>query len=225
MPVGLPAGEAGADDANCSASGPTRLVSILIDTTDPLTPLARAQLADRLREKADTVAAGEHLEIATFDAEGSNTLFAGCRADGAAFTFGPRLAAALTAALGAMPGRSAERSPIMAALQRWAIEHGALARRQTPRELVLVSDMFERTDLYSHYWEGLSYRAYSESEAAERYAADLGGAKVHVFYLPNAETRSRTRAHIAFWDRWITRNRGRLVAATKVQGGVREDAE
>ena len=76
----------------------------------------------------------------------------------------------------ALTGKEQDFSPIMEAIQLIAAERFTSAKdRALPNRLIVVSDMIQHTETYSHYRDGLSMEAY-KSGPAERLATDLGQA-------------------------------------------------
>jgi hypothetical protein len=119
-----------------------------------------------------------------------------------------------------IPAAPADTSPIMAAIQRIAVDHfEGKAKEAIPKSLVLVSDMIENTADYSQYSGDVAYERFEGSAAAKRFRTDLHGAEVTVYYVDRASGRPfDSVAHLGFWTDWIAGCGGRLVEAVKLQG-------
>jgi hypothetical protein len=111
-------------------------------------------------------------------------------------------------------------SPIMAAIQAIAVQrYGGRAMEGLPKSLVVVSDMIENTPDYSQYRGSVDYPVYRASPASQKYATDLAGAEVTIYYLKRLGAGpADSGAHIRFWSDWVAENGGRLVEAVKLQG-------
>ncbi|MEH6740790.1 MAG: hypothetical protein V7695_19925, partial [Sulfitobacter sp.] len=64
----------------CPVEGPKGRLAILIDVSDPLPPVGRKQVLNRLSDEAQTAKKSERVDIYTFGASDTltNQLFSGC---------------------------------------------------------------------------------------------------------------------------------------------------
>jgi hypothetical protein len=225
-----------ATDGGGPTAGAASRTVVLLDGSDALPPIAERQVTNALTALAEDLPVAGLLEVRLLDAvtPGGRVLFSRCNpGDGeglSEWTANPQAArrrwladfrepvAALVG--GGVPAAPAEVSPIMATVQSIAVERfegdGA---RDRPKRLVIVSDMLENTPDYSQYREPLDLPAFRASAAARKFATDLHGAEVTVYYISRDRSgEADSGAHIRFWEAWFADNGGRLVEAVKLQG-------
>jgi hypothetical protein len=220
----------------CPADGPSAFTVVLLDASDAVPEIARRQIATALSDLAESVPEHGLLEVRMLDGAdlSGRLLFSRCNpGDGeglSEWTANPAAArrrwmedfrqpiAELLAE--GIPGGEAPTSPIMATIQGIAVDR-FYGRAQTgkPKSLVVVSDMIENTPDYNQYRAGLDFAAFRQTPAASKYATDLGGVDVTVYYLKREGAGpAESGEHIRFWSDWISDNGGRLVEAVKLQG-------
>jgi hypothetical protein len=220
----------------CPVDGARSTTVVLLDSTDEIPEIGKHEIRTVLLDLAETVPVYGLLELRLLDpkAPGGQQIFAKCNpGDGAGlseYTANPRLAKkrwlegfrqpleeALDAGFRPMPGKT---SPIMATVQRIAVDRfSGRAAEETPKSLVLVSDMLENAPDYSQYAGDLSYGRFKSSRAYKRLQTDLHGAEVTIYYIQRASAKPFNSAdHIRFWADWIRDNKGRFKQANKLQG-------
>ena len=220
----------------CPVDGPRSVTVVLLDASDALPDVAQRQVATALTDIAETLPSHGLLEVRLLDPANPSgrRLFARCNPGNgeglSEWTANPAAARRrwledfrepvgemLSAGL---PTLAADTSPIMAAIQRVAVERfEGRAMAEVPKRLVIVSDMIENTPAYSQYGGDLGYARYRASPAAADLSTDLHGAEVTVYYVQRAGSgRVDSAAHIRFWSDWIAENQGSLVEAVKLQG-------
>ena len=220
----------------CPVDGPHSVTVVLLDSTDAIPDIAKREVKTALVDLAQAMPAYELLEIRLLDPKlaGGHLIFAKCNpgdgSDLSEYTANPRLAKerwldgfrqpldqALDSGFRPAPGK---RSPIMATIQRIAVERFTGRNvEDVPKSLVVISDMLEHEPDYSQYTGDLSYARFKASRAYKKVQTDLHGAEVQIYYIQRAAGRPINSVdHIRFWTEWIRDNNGRFKQATKLQG-------
>ena len=131
--------------------------------------------------------------------------------------------AALDSALTRAPS---DRTPLLGAIQAVALASPIGAQNPEPvegrRRLLIVSDMLEHTDDYSHYRTArASLAALRALPAYPRLRTDLRGTEVEILYVRRDDPGARRiqgRAHVGFWEDYFDANHGLLRRVVQVQG-------
>jgi hypothetical protein len=220
----------------CPVDGARAMTVVLLDSTDEIPEIGKHEIRTVLLDMAETVPVHGLLELRLLDPKtpGGRQIFAKCNpGDGAGlseYTANPRMAKkrwlegfrqpleeSLNTGFQAVPGKT---SPIMETVQRIAVDRfSGRAAEDTPKSLVLVSDMLENAPDYSQYSGDLSYSRYKASRAYRKLQTDLHGAEVTIYYIQRvAAKRFNSADHIRFWADWIRDNKGRFKQANKLQG-------
>jgi hypothetical protein len=220
----------------CPVDGARAMTVVLLDSTDEIPDIGKHEIRTVLLDMAETVPVHGLLELRLLDPKtpGGRQIFAKCNpGDGAGlseYTANPRMAKkrwlegfrqpleeSLNTGFQAVPGKT---SPIMETVQRIAVDRfSGRAAEDTPKSLVLVSDMLENAPDYSQYSGDLSYSRYKASRAYRKLQTDLHGAEVTIYYIQRvAAKRFNSADHIRFWADWIRDNKGRFKQANKLQG-------
>ncbi len=220
----------------CPVDRPRSIAVVLLDSTDDIPEIAKREVKTALADIAETLPTYGLLELRLLDPKvaGGKSLFARCNpGDGSGlseYTANPALAKkrwldgfrepledALQIGFRPVPGKT---SPIMETVQRIAVERfTGRAVEETPKSLIIVSDMLEHEPDYSQYAGDLSYSRYKASRAYQKFRTNLYGAEVTIFYIQRSSAKPINSAdHIRFWAEWIRDNNGRLRQANKLQG-------
>ncbi len=220
----------------CPVDGPRSITVVLVDATDDLAAVTKQEVAKRLADVAEDLPAYGLLDLRVLDppTQGSRSIFARCNpGDGAGlseFTGNPALARArwlesfqkpaIDGVNNSLSSSEASFSPIMAAIQRIAIERfTGKELEKLPRSLIVVSDMLENTSAYEQYLGDLTFQRYQNSPAYRVFRTDLHGADVSVLYVQRATKRPISSASLAiFWAEWFKDNHVGNFRATKLQG-------
>lgn len=219
----------------CRTTGPIEQTIVLVDATDPISPLTQKEILTRLSDQASAVPTNGRFELRTLEPGQSRTnqIFSLCNPGSGSeidgLTGNPEAARRRweenfdqplqNAMQRVTTGSSGDTSPIMAALQQIAVDRlTSWAEREIPTRIVVVSDMIENTPDFSMYApEGADILAYSGSRAAAAYSVDLAGATVDLWFLRRDTTLSSVDV-MNFWAEWIDINHGRGGTATSLQG-------
>ena len=230
---------AGALDAlGCRQDGDHDRLSILVDRSDALTPLQKRDVQGSVEAAVAAAETGTRVALhvlAPDDPLLAVTLFEGCRPpDGTAASawtenerrlrtrwredFEAPLRALLRTTLEDAP---AARSPLLEALQSVALRDFASPAPDRRHRLLIVSDMLQHTDDYSHYrGDPINYARFAELGYARRVGARLDGVDVEIAYVGRARQDARqTHAHGLFWEAHVEANGGRLLSIRRVAGG------
>jgi hypothetical protein len=213
----------------CPNDGARSKTVVLLDTSDEWPEITRVEVRKRLEAIVASVPDYALLELRLLDpaVSGGQQMFSKCNpGDGSNLSeiiANPDLAhkrwmeqfdTPLQRALDrTMIQSEADSSPILATLQRIAVDEFASSR---PDHLIIISDMIEHTPSYSQYKGDLSYDHYKQSSSYKKQHTDLGGARVTILYVKRL--RIDSGKHIRFWTDWIADNRGTLNEAIKLQG-------
>ncbi len=219
----------------CPNTGPTSVTAVLFDTTDPITPTTQRDLKNQFEKIVASLPVGNLLEIynMTDQAGELQNVFGGCNpGDGSSvseWTSNPRLAQKRweeafdkpLKTLGENIGNNQElfQSPIMADIQKVKVQlFDKPGIADVPKSLIIASDMIEHTAAYSQYKSGIGFHEYEASAAKREYRTDLEGVRVTILYFERRSSKFDAKEHIAFWDSWVSGNRGEVTRVTRLEG-------
>jgi hypothetical protein len=227
-----------AKETLCPVDGARSLTAILVDRTDPLTPVQREALRKRLDSIKNEMGRHEGVVVYSVGPIGDNLLRPeapllcnpGHGTDILPAVGNPRLVERkwreqFSAPLDRLFNELTEphespTSPIMESVQSVAIT--ALRGQQIdkiPRRLVIVSDMLHHTSEYSQYTTITSFQAFRQSPYYRRVRADLRGIAVELIYVRRETKRSvQGQKHIEFWQQYITDMGGILTHVISLEG-------
>ena len=208
---------------------PPTVVAVLIDGSDPLTPvqtrLLRQEITD-LRARIPRYGALEIYRVGTTDTGVREPMFRACNPgrpnEIEAWRESPLQArqrwqqgfvGPLERVLQeVVPDGSARRSPIIESLQSVAVTaFGSAQLDGAEKTLLIASDMLQHTDRLSHYRD---VRTFDQLRAAPDYAnltADLTGVDVEILYIQRADAKQQGRSHTMFWQSYFA-DQGAVVA-------------
>lgn len=104
--------------------------------------------------------------------------------------------------------RHAVQSPILEMMKLVSVKtmYDSPARE---KRIVLVSDMLQHTEAYSHYRQRPDYQSFSETAYSVRQKPHLLGVDVSILYLLRPRNLPlQNRGHIGFWESLVTENGG-----------------
>lgn len=205
----------------CPRAGPVAVHAVLIDRSDPISPLQ----ATRVRQVLDAAAFGSQpgTRVALYVAESDGVaalapVLALCNPGREANPLyqNPRLIrekyerdfkARLDSAISALLSPSTRQtSPIMESLKAVCVDAFGAAPAGVPLRLTIVSDMLQHSAVASHYRER-DVEALLRSPRLQALRADCRGADVDIVYLlrptRTGQPGVQTRAHQSFWDRYL----------------------
>lgn len=226
----------------CPEVGPSRVTAILVDSTDRVGAVSRADILGQLDDLAsasepdEMIVAYESQPIS--EAIGSDplpALLTVCNPGD------PDTANELIQSPALIRKRLEERyreplerlfqdlldrlrapsSPLMENVQAIAVT--LLSRRsydEAPKRLILVSDLLQHSDNLTFY-DGLpEYPSFRDSPGAGALGADLGGIEFEVLLIQREvhESFGGARSVLSFWERWIAEQGGTLARVRRVTG-------
>lgn len=205
----------------CPLGGPSAVTVILVDATDPLTPIQRDAVLTRLERTVSTLREHEKVEVLSIDpsVDPLKPGFEICRPPKPEETsdwngnkdlarqqfegvFRPKLEQVLGRAV--VQPESA-RSPIMEAVQAVTVsvfqKADTEAGKTLPKRLVIVSDLMENGEGGSHYRGVPRFEDFRNTEAYRRLRAHMDGIEVDILYLGRADARAvQGVSHTEFWQ-------------------------
>lgn len=222
----------------CPSTGITGVTAVLIDTTDGITPVSKADALNQLSTIVRSTAPGELVEVfqtapivgeplpsvTTLCNPGSpdladplisNPVLVQQRWDQ---QFEGPLDELFTELLHA---EEATTSPLMESIQSIAVtSFGKLGRQTVPKTLVVVSDLLQNTSNYSHYSHVVDFGSFSaDTDAYRALAADLRGVDVEILYLQRKTERAISGNDVVnFWYAWLDEHGAGRVHTTKLAG-------
>lgn len=226
----------------CPDAGPSRVTAILVDTTDRVGAVSRADLLGQLDDLAaasepdEMIVAYESQPIS--EAVGSDplpALLTVCNPGD------PDTANELIQSPALLRKRLEERyreplerlfqdlldrrpapgSPLMENVQAIAVT--LLARRSydaAPKRLILVSDLLQHSENLTFYDGRPEFAAFRDSPGAAALGADLGGIEFEVLLIQREihESFGGARSVVSFWERWIAEQGGSLARVRRIPG-------
>jgi hypothetical protein len=205
---------------NCPVTGPTTATAVLLDLTDTISATTLQDLRNRFEAAIDEVPRGGLIAIygLTVSTGKLDELYSACNpGDGTdvdPLTSNPRLARErwedgyrqplekLMNGIGG--GASASRSPIMAGIQKIKLTFfDSPENKFLKKNLVIVSDMIEHTDVYSQYQSGFDYSDYERSPARDMFRTSLADVSTKIFYISRAKAPSKSPIILEFWKIWF----------------------
>ncbi len=221
----------------CPTSGPSSVTAILVDQTDPLTRIQKADLESKLMKVATGIEKFGQLSLHSVaqDAEKPyRTHFVKCNPgsgeNASSVTSNPQLkrrrwkdlfatpvAAVLGQLLNAAPAR---RSPLMESLQWLSVSYFAQHRsRGIPIKLIFASDLLQHSDAFSHYRARMTFSSFKKSPEYGLIHTDLRGVSVHIYLLRRSGRKAiQDNALIGFWKQYFESQGAAIARVLRVQG-------
>lgn len=209
----------------CPKAGIVAQTIVLLDTTDAIGNVTRSDALNKLRDVTDEIPRGGLLDMRVLNEDpgrierimhlcnpgtGADLDPLIANPDKARKRWQERFAGPLEKALdAAMVGTEQNASPILAALQQIAAELlSSKGQKAVPTHVVVISDMLEHTQYYSHFRDGLDFATY-EDKAGARYLTDLGGADIDFWLVQRDRPDIDPTRLAAFWLTWAEASNGR----------------
>jgi hypothetical protein len=202
----------------CPLSGPTAVHAVLLDQSDPITPLQAqrlGQVVDRVIEEAEI---GERIDLYVLTADGTQALtprLSLCRpkSEGSIWNENPKrihdryvarfrqpLDDALKALLMPSPTKT---SPIMESIKAVCVAAFGALPRETSGRLTIASDMIQFSNVLNHYKQR-DFDVFSKSPGYNEVLGDCHHAGVDVLYLVRPrDVRVQDRKHQLFWEKFF----------------------
>lgn len=222
----------------CPEVGPSQVTAILVDTTDGLGPISRADILGRLDDLVSDSRPDEMIIVYEASQSLTNTLEPKIKvcnpgdpdaADPLISSPGlirraleERFRAPLTRMFeNLMDSDEAAASPIMETIQ--AISVTVFARgayEGLPMRLILISDLLQHSEHLSLYREPLDYDAFGSGIGAEALRTNLRDVVVEILFV-SRKAHSRFGSSIKlirFWERWFDEQGGQIERVSRIDG-------
>lgn len=211
----------------CPQKGVQAVHAVLVDRSDPLSPLQAAQVRQHLLAIVAGAQPGERIDLYVADADGRSPpapVFSMCSPGREANpiyqnparirqryeeAFRQPIEQAIAALLSPA---TADTSPIMESIKTVCVGSFGPLPPGTPARLTIVSDMLQNSPLMNHHRD----RDFARFLAGPRLASvltDCRSARVHILYVLQPRYRTyQTRQHQIFWENLLDRMNARVIA-------------
>jgi hypothetical protein len=111
-------------------------------------------------------------------------------------------------------------SPIYEAIQAVAVRtFGRPEYDRVPKRLIVVSDLLQNVPgKGSHYREVPEFDEFRSSAYFSQIHADLGGARVHLYYMNRSDQSAQGAEHIRFWDDYFAAQGATVMTVERIFG-------
>lgn len=216
----------------CPVSGPTQAFAVVLDVTDPLQSRMQRRVESILKKEIAQVPSGTRLTLGMVSSDPvirNNPKFNICKPlegkDASNLYQNPAIIAkrfntyfvkplddALVSLLSAEP---ADTSPIMESIQATVISAFQGLTEDTPKRLIIVSDLLQHSDVFSFY-RGGNWNSLESSPDFGRLGRNLSGVDVMLYQLPRPKASNRQGSQmLEFWRRYFE-----VQGANRVQRNV-----
>lgn len=220
----------------CPVDGPVAYTIVLIDATDEFSPIQKADLRRYFNELKDAVP--KHSQIAIYapqemtqeklltpalkicnpgDAQGVSGLAQNPAQIQRRYEkdFLEKLDAVLGQSLSASGANS---SPVMEMIQAVAVD-ALPVHSSEPKRLIVVSDMLQNTEWYSHYRDSMDFETVKKNSSFQHVYVDLTGVHIDVLYVGRVGYEHlQTNGHGIFWDQYFQYMNGVLQSISRIGG-------
>jgi hypothetical protein len=213
---------------NCPVSGPTAIHAIVIDRSDPITPLQGQQVRQIVDRYVKAAKIGERFDLFVANSDAVNVLTpvaSVCspgRRDQAnelyqnpdmiQRQFEEKFVNVLRSNLDRLLSAStSDSSPILESIRAVAVaSFGNVDAGSIPLELTIVSDFVQHSPANSHFRGETSFDELARKAAWRPLQVNLKGAKVHMLYLARDVKRNgqpiQNSLHQLFWEKVFRAN-------------------
>lgn len=223
------------DVTMCPETGPKAITAVLLDVTDPISNVTTLDLRNQFQDIVKSVPEGGLIQVyALTDKQGElEQTFTGCNpGDGTSeddITGNKRLAKKrweegfqkpldeIAGNIG--KGISGNQSPIMAGIQNINLNvFGDPQYRDTPKEMVVASDLIEHTSAFSVYADGPDFQKFQKSAARDQFRTALNGVEIRLLQFQRPGLKFDSMQLAEFWTAWIKVNDGEMERFTRLEG-------
>jgi hypothetical protein len=204
----------------CPISGPTAVHAVLLDQSDPITPLQAQRLGQIVDKIVDDAEIGERIDFYVLTRDPTQALaprLSLCRpkSEGSAWTENPKRihdryiarfrqpvdeALKLLVAPTSTPSQT---SPIMESVKAVCVAAFGFMPRGTPVRMTVASDMIQYSRVLDHYKQR-DFETFAKSPGYKEVLADCHSAGVNILYLTRPrDTRVQDRKHQLFWEKFF----------------------
>jgi hypothetical protein len=211
---------------SCPLAGPVAVHAVLLDRSDPITPLQAQRLGQVVGQVVDEAEIGERIDLYVLTRDGTaamRPLLSLCRpkSDGNPWyenqrrihdRYVSRFRQPLDDELKKLTEPSTtETSPIMQSIKAVCVAAFGELPPGTPVHLTIASDMIETSSLLNHYKQR-DFAAFSQTVGYKEVLADCHGAKVNILYLVRPrDARVQDRKHELFWEQFFDHMNATLI--------------
>ena len=219
----------------CPVTSPTSITAVLIDVSDPISPVTEKDLRNRFEELKDNIPVGGQIVIyeLTDKAGKLNRVFIRCNPGSGEqadeLISNPRFvqkrwedgfdAPLQQIAEGIGTGNSGDQSPILGGIQTINLEaFGKHDYAKLPKRLIVASDMIEHTSIFSMYRTGIAYDKFEASSAPQEFRTPLDNVAVEVWEFARPGASFSATDLSVFWARWLKANGAKSTRFIQLQG-------
>ncbi len=202
----------------CPLTGPTAVHAILLDRTDPITPLQAQRLGQIVDKVVDEAEIGERIDFYVLTPDSAAALTPAlslCRpkSDGNVWNENPkrihdryvaRFRQPVDDALKLlMTPTTSQNSPIMESIKAVCVAAFGSLPRDTPTRLTVASDMIQYSRLLDHYKQK-DFDLFSKTAGYNEVLTDCHRAAVDILYFTRPrDARIQDRKHQLFWEKFF----------------------
>lgn len=207
----------------CPLDGPSEIIAILVDSTDPFISVQKEYLIKYFKEVEAGLEVGTQIQLfsaASYSELGfspvTNLCNPGDGSDVSEWSGNPDKVRKLwiesfrepldTALKSSIEATTADVSPLLSMIQAVSYKAFPAKTSSIPKKLFIVSDMLEHTNSYSQYNESPSFDEVSQKTFYAHVMPNLNGVDVFVIYISRRGAESiQTRRHAEFWSDYFSR--------------------
>lgn len=211
----------------CPRRGVLAVNAVLVDRSDPISPLQATQIRNALDAIVRNAQAGERIDLYVADADGraapapvlslcspgreANPIYQ--NPDNIRRRFDEAFRRPIEDAIDALlsPSRS-DSSPIMESIKTACVGSFGSLSPSIPARLTIVSDMLQNSPMMNHFRD----RDFAQFLTSSRLApvlTDCRSARVRILYILRTQYRAyQTRHHQIFWENLLDRMNARVTA-------------
>jgi len=209
------------EDTGCPVKGPSAVTAILFDRTDPINDKQKLYLQNKLDLFRERTEKYEEVHTYSLEEQGDGVVKPVLRicdpgrgSDVNSLTGNPRLLherwekqfdTPLRDMLqGLQEGGGSKTSAIFEAIQSVSLQsfQSSKLAANTPRKLILISDLLQFTKSLDFYKSDLNYQTFQLSNEARHLHTNLNGVVVEIFFIPRAKP-DRINRLVGFWTNWF----------------------
>ncbi|WLD97109.1 hypothetical protein PX860_01035 [Agrobacterium leguminum] len=219
----------------CPITSPTSITAVLIDVSDPISPVTEKDLRNRFGELKDSIPVGGQIVIyeLTDEAGKLNQVFMRCNPgsgdEADELISNPRFvqkrwedgfdAPLKKISEGIGTGNSSDQSPILGGIQTINLEaFGNHDYAKLPKRLIVASDMIEHTSNFSMYRTGIAYDKFEATSAPQTFRTPLDNVAVEVWEFVRPGVSFSATDLSEFWAKWLKANGASSTRFIQLQG-------
>jgi hypothetical protein len=208
-------------DTGCPVKGPSAVTAILFDRTDPINDKQKLYLQNKLDSFRGTTQKYEEVDTYALEDQGDGVVKPilricdpGRGTDVSSLTGNPRLLYERWERQFDTPlrdmlenlqqGGGSKTSAIFEAIQSVSLQsfQSSKLSADTPRKLILISDLVQFTKSLDFYKGDLNYQTFQLSNEARRLHTNLNDVGVEILFIPRARP-DRINRLVSLWTNWF----------------------